>query len=256
MKTLYRYRQERHFAKPPEALWPIIANTARINELAGAPAYQVEEQKDQQGRIRRFATARVGPIRVKWEESFGEWVENHRVVQTRKFINGPMRLFQASAELHREGDGTRLLSSSDIECVGVLGLLAKWSGVISREGNKRLAAIEQMIRESDMSDHIPGESETINGAVKPAARRRLEALTAELDRDPASHGLARKLAAFLLHAPTVTLRAIRPLTMARLWHASPQDAVELFLAAQRIGIVAMSWDLLSRHMKENAKQRS
>ena len=56
-----------------------------------------------------------------------------------------------------------------------------------------------------------------------------------LARDPASHGLAPKLAAYLQQAPGVTLRGIRPLTLARLWRAAPTDTVELFLAAQHRG---------------------
>ncbi len=242
MKTVYRYRKERHFAKPPEAIWPFVADSARINELAGSPPYTVDERPDDQGRVRRIASARLGPIRLKWQESFGEWQQNRRAVQIRNFLNGPIRRFQASAELYPEGGGTRLVSTAEIECVGVLGLLAKLSGQIEREGDRRLAAIERLIGEADMPDHIAGA--LAREAAKPAARRRLGALIAELDRDPASHALAQKLAEFLLHAPVTALRGIRPLAMARFWHAKPQDTVELFLAAQRLGILAMGWDLL------------
>jgi class 3 adenylate cyclase len=242
MRTVYRYRKERHFAKPPEAIWPLVANTARINELAGSPRYQVEERTDAQGRIRRIATAGIGPLRVRWEEGFSEWQENRRIIQTRDFISGPIRHFQATAELFPEGDGSHMVFSSEIECVGVLGLLAKWSGLIGREGDRRLGAIEKLIAEGDLPEHIPGES--ARDLVRPAARRRLGALTVELGDDPASHGLAPKLAGFLLHAPAVTLRAIRPLAMGQFWHASAEEGVELFLAAQRLGILAMGWDLL------------
>jgi class 3 adenylate cyclase len=242
MRTIYRYRKERHFTKPPEAIWPLVANTARINELAGSPRYQVEERADAQGRVRRIATVRLGPLRIRWEEGFSEWQENRRIIQTRDFISGPMRHFQAIAEIFPEGDGSRMVFSSEIECVGVLGLLAKWSGLIGLEGDKRLGAIERLIAEDDLPDHIPGES--VRTLVKPAARRRLDALTVELDEDPASHGLAPKLAGFLLHAPAATLRAIRPLAIGQFWHADAEEAVELFLAAQRLGILAMGWDLL------------
>ena len=30
MKAIYRYRQERHFAKPPAAIWPFVSDTARL----------------------------------------------------------------------------------------------------------------------------------------------------------------------------------------------------------------------------------
>ena len=242
MKSVFHYRKERHFAKPPEAIWPFIADTARINEVVGSPPYEVEERADENGRIRRFATARVGPIKVKWEEGFGEWQENRRLVQVRDFLNGPMRHFQAGFELYPDGEGSRVVFTSEIECAGLLGLLGKLSGQIQREGDKRLAAIEKLIEEGKVPDHIPGAR--VSEAVKPAARRRLDALIADLARDPASHGLAPRLAEFVLHAPVVALRAIRPLALARFWETNPDDTVELFLAAQRLGIMTMAWDLL------------
>ncbi len=242
MKTVYRYRKERHFAKPPQAIWPFVADSARINEMADAPPYTVAEHTDDRGRVRRLATAKVGPLRLKWEESFGEWQQNRRVVQTRKFLKGPIRRFQASAELYPEAAGSRLVFLAEIECAGALGLLAKLSGHIAREGDKRLAAIERLIAEADTPDHIAGA--LAREAAKPAARRRLAALIADLERDPASHALAGKLAEFLLHAPVIALRGIRPLAMAQFWHAKPEDTVELFLAGFRLGILAVGWDLL------------
>jgi len=242
MKSVYRYRKERHFTRPPEAIWPFVANSARINEIAGMPAYKVEERADAQGRIHRLASIKYGPIRVKWEEDFGEWQENRCLSQTRHFINGPFGRFVAAAEVHPEGTGSRMVFSAEFECFGVLGLLARLSGQIGREGDKRLGAIERMIRESEIADQITGA--TAREAAKPAACRRLRGLIAELAREPASHGLAPKLADFLLHAPIVALRSIRPVAMARFWHATPEDTIELFLAAQHLGIMVMGWDLL------------
>jgi hypothetical protein len=242
MKSVYRYRKERHFSQPPEAIWPFVADSARINELAGMPAYKVEERADAEGRIHRLASIKYGPIRVKWEEEFGEWQENRCLTQTRHFINGPFGRFIAAAEVHPEGTGSRMVFSAEFECLGVLGLLARLSGQIGREGDKRLGAIERMIRESETSDHLAGA--IAREAAKPAACRRLGTLIADLAGDPASHGLAPRLAEFLLHTPIVALRSIRPLSMARFWHATPEDTVELFLAAQRLGIMVMGWDLL------------
>jgi class 3 adenylate cyclase/carbon monoxide dehydrogenase subunit G len=242
MKSLYLYRKERHYAKPPAAIWPFVADTARLNALSGSPAYQVEERPDAQGRVHRLASVGFGPLRLRWEDGYSEWQENRSIVQVRDFRSGPIRRFQAAVELHPDGTGSRVVYSSDIECAGVLGWLARKSGVMDREGDKRLAVIEKLIAEADLADHIPGWS--IEATAAPAARRRLDALIAELDRDPASHGLAPKLADFLLHAPVVDLRAIRPLALARSWHADAHDTVELFLAAQRRGILAMGWDLL------------
>ena len=119
----------------------------------------------------------------------------------------------------------------------MLGWLAKASGKIGSEGEKRLVAIEKLVAEADDAGRIFSAPSTPR-RVKPAARRRFDGLIAELDRDPASHGLAPKLADFLLHAPMLALSSIRPLAMARAWHATPEDTVELFLAAQQLGILS------------------
>ena len=79
---------------------------------------------------------------------------------------------------------------------------------------------------------------------EPASRQRLDALAAELARDPASHALGPNLVDYLRHAPIVDLRSIRPVALATLWSAPSDHAVELFLAAARKGVVAMGWELL------------
>jgi carbon monoxide dehydrogenase subunit G len=175
MRSIYRFRKERHFAKPPEAIWPYIADSARINEMAGSPPYRVEERTSADGRVRRIATAKLGPLRLNWEEGFGEWQENRRVVQRRKFLNGPIGYFEACAELEPEGSGSRLIFSAEIECRGVLGLLARLSGQIEREGERRIDAIERLIEDADRADRIPGtiDQPPITAAARepPAVKR-------------------------------------------------------------------------------------
>ena len=90
-------------------IWPFVADTARINELSGSPIYQVEERPDAQGRIHRFASAGLGPLRLRWEDGYSEWQENRRIVQVRDFQNGPLRRFQAAVDLYPDGSGSRVV---------------------------------------------------------------------------------------------------------------------------------------------------
>ena len=242
MKAIYRYRQERYFAKPPAAIWPFVSDTARLYELTGFAPFRFEERTDAQGRVRRYAHGKVGPFPVSWEEDFGEWQENRRLFQVREYRNGPMRRWEWGIELLAQGEGCRLLLTGMAETHGVLGFIAKHAGIMDVEFGKSLTAIERLVRESDGAAHIPGTS--VEDLVEPAARHRLDALAAELTRDPASHGLVPNLLDFLQHAPIVALRSIRPMALATLWSVPPDHAVELFLAAAQSGIMAMGWDLL------------
>jgi len=243
LKSVFRYRAKKTFAKPPAEIWPFIADTARLNELAGSPPYRVEERADANGRIRRFARGTLGtPTEMHWEESFGEWQENHFLTQRRDIHKGIMGRFWLRLELHPEGAGSRLVFQNEIEMRGVVGLLSIWTGICKREGDKRMAAIVKQFEDARTPGRIPGAGR--HEPATPAARRRFEALIAELERDPASHGLAPKLADYLLQAPAVALQRIRPLALARFWRAQPTDAVEACLAAHRVGLMALEWDLL------------
>ena len=242
MKSVYRYRQERHFAKPPAAIWPFVSDSARIVELSGFAPYRFEERADVQGKVRRFARGKIGPFPVSFEEDFGEWQENRRFFEVREYRNGPMRRWEFGCELFAEGGGCRLLVTGMAEASGLLGFVAKRAGIFDTEFGKAMAAIERLIRESDGPALIPGWS--AEDLVEPSARQRLDALVAELAPDPASHGLVPNLVDFLRHAPIVALRSIRPMALATLWSVPPDQAIELFLAAARNGIMAMGWDLL------------
>src|ERR1700719_2751635 len=148
MTTIYRYRKETRFAQPPEAIWPFLADTARLNEMAGAPPYQVVDRLPPDGRPRHAATAKAGPLRLQWDERFGEWQENRRLTRERQFKKGPVWHFQLPAKPALEGAGSRLDFSAEVEGVGALGLLAKLSGQFDREFDKRVAAVEKLVAEA------------------------------------------------------------------------------------------------------------
>ena len=238
MKTTFRYRGERHFDRPPEAIWPALANSARINELSGSAAYTYRERIDAAGRLHRVARGRFGPMWMSWEESVGEWEENRGYSQVRQFLDGPFRRFYVNLRIEPEPTGCRLVFVAEIDCVGLLGLAGKLSGLVRRECAMRVDTHVRVIEELARPEIIPGE--IAGGAIKGEAKRRFDAAVATLG----DRALAAKLASYLDRAPISMLRGLRPLAFAREWGVAPERAVELFLAAQRAGILAMGWDLL------------
>jgi class 3 adenylate cyclase len=241
-RTVYQFRREARFAKPPAAIWPFVSDTARLWEFNGMAPYRYEERVDGEGRVRRFVRGKLGPFPARWEEDFGEWQDNHRLFQVRNYQTGPIRHWEWACELIAEGEGCQLIVTGMAEPAGFLGFVGKHAGLFEAEFGKAAAGIERIIRESDGSALVPGWS--VEDLTEPAARERLDALAAELAVDPASHALAPNLIDYLRHAPVVDLRSIRPIALATLWSAAPDHAVEVFLAAARKGVVAMGWELL------------
>jgi len=233
MPADYHFRRELLFSQPPEAVWPFASDTARVNELAGLNPYQFEERAGPDSRVRRFARSRVGPLPMRWEEGYGEWRKNRKWIIVREYETGPMRRMRVTTEFLPAGDGCRLLFAVDAETAGLLGLIAKTFGLLDRECAKILAAMERLIREGKQAESKEDLIEQESGA-------RLNALAADLP----SHILTPTLVRYLNRASAISLRAMRPLELARRWHASPDDVVELFLAAAHCGILVMGWDLL------------
>jgi class 3 adenylate cyclase len=213
-----------------------------MNELAGSVPYGFEEKLDAQGRVHRFAKGRLGPLPVRWEETVGEWQDNRRIVQLRYYVDGPLRRFYLAAELEPEGSGSHLVITAEVECVGLLGMAARYSGVIGVEGRKRVAAVDRLVRDVASPGGVLGGSAA--DQITGGARRRLDELAGALARDPASHGLTPHLVELLNRAPDVALRGMRPLALAKQWRSGDDETIELFLAAQARGILAMRWDLL------------
>ena len=235
--AVYRYRREHYFAKPAAAIWPFVSDTARLWELNGYSPFQFEERVDGQGRVRRFVKGKLGFFPARWEEDFGEWQENHRLSQVRNYQNGPMRRWEWGCELVAEGEGCRLIFTGMAEPARLLGFVGKHAGVFDAEFGKAAAGIERIIRESDGSALVPGWS--AEDLVEPAARQRLDALGAELAGDPDSHALGPNLIDYLRHAPSIDLRGIRPLALAKL---PPRQTTPWNCFWPRRGRASWRWD--------------
>ncbi|MEO8558680.1 MAG: adenylate/guanylate cyclase domain-containing protein, partial [Rhodospirillales bacterium] len=239
--TALRQQWQWHFDLPPEKLWAVLSDTARFNEAAKGPSYTLDEIAQPDGSVRRFGHSRFGGMNLAWEEMPYQWVENHSFSQERLFSKGPFRRFGPELKLEPEGEGSLVTYSLEAQPANLLGRLLG-GAVVRRTG----ATIERMAREA--IDFLKGQRETVFDYTPPelptGARRRLEAMVGELEQGPYGHGLAQKLADFVVSAQEIDIGRLRPLALARRWHAQERDVIELCLAAVKIGMLGMRWDLL------------
>jgi len=233
---------ESRFDRTPAEIWPVLADTNRLNEAAGTWApYTVEDRLDADGSVRRHARGRLGPFPVKWEEGFGEWVENRYVRQTRHFKKGPLRSLGVEMRVTEDGGGARVHYDFEITWASPLGAFLVRSGLANKGPRDVVRGIEALVAALERP-----QAEALSKPPKLTAsqRQRLEAAVGEVEQGPFGHGLARRLADFLSHAPAVDLKRIRPLALAREWGVAAEAAVELCVAAQRAGLLAMRWAIL------------
>ena len=109
------------FDHPPEAVWSILADTARFNEAAGIPKHRITEAQQPDGSVHYLAALRFGPFRVSWRELPVEWVAERRFRHCREFLAGPFRSLCATLELSPEGGGSRVDYTLEAAPANLLG---------------------------------------------------------------------------------------------------------------------------------------
>ncbi|MDB5409780.1 MAG: hypothetical protein JWL84_4692 [Rhodospirillales bacterium] len=232
-----------HLAPPPEQVWPILADTARMNEAGRLlPKHVIEDVLQPDGRVVHLARGSLGPLALEWEDRPYEWVKDRSYRHLRIFRRGPLRRFGQICTLRQAGDGTVMDFTLQVEAKGILGALFFRLVALEIGGS----AILRLIKRAET--FVAGDRETPYDYAPPAlpqgAAERVAILVAAIGAGAYGHGLAQRLGTHLLTAQEVDLTHMRPLKLARDWDEEPRLVVELFFEAARQGLLKLSWDLL------------
>jgi len=230
---------EWHFAASPEALWPLVADTARIGEANGVPRYTVTDIPQPDGSVAHIGSARLFGTPMTWDEGVPEWVANRRYSHERRFHSRIVRRQASRIELDPEAGGTRVRYRMAIEACWPIALALRCGG-IKRAGRTLDTLFREAARFAEMS--LPRDFSGEPTAVSPAVRRRVATQVEALATR--GHDAARKLADHLLGAPETELERMRPRALARRWQVAPREAIETCLAAVREGLLTLRWDLV------------
>lgn len=231
-----------HFDSPAERVWPLLADTARFNEAAGLPKHKVEEIATVDGAVQYTGRTRAGLFKLEWEEQPANWVDSQWFRHCRQFRNGPLRSLCATLTLIPEQGGCRGEYTVEVEpanwfgrfilATGFLRTVGRTFGPLA--GNAREFAAGRREREFDCKPP----------KLAPGAEKRASELVAKIEATPYGHGLADKLAEYVLSRQEVDLWSIRPLKLARQWQVPDRHAIEVCLEAAKQGLLGLRWDLL------------
>src|SRR5690606_19233160 len=178
------------------------------------------------GSVRFMASARLGRIRLAWEDMPPNWVIDHWFEHDRVFSAGPLRRLCARLVLTPDGSGCRGVYRVEVAPRGLLGRLVVDSGAFLRAAGRSADRLAGTAREfaagarATAFDYAPPP-------VTPETARRVDAMVAAIEATPYGHGLARRLADHVLGAQEVDLWHLRPLRLARDWQVPARRAVEL-----------------------------
>ena len=79
------YTLDFHFDHSLEELWPILIDTAHLNEATGFPRHSVTQTARPDGSVERIARGKFGPFNSEWEEIPWEWEDKHQISNVRRF---------------------------------------------------------------------------------------------------------------------------------------------------------------------------
>ena len=231
-----------HFDRPPAAIWPVMADTARFNEAAAVPKHVITEIPQSDGSVQYFGKVRMGPFRLKWREKPVNWVNEQWFEHCRVFETGPLKWLCAHFSLEPQGQGSVGRYRLSAEPANLIGRLILATGFF-RSASKTFG---RMAREAN--DFIGGARETpfafAAPAPSPEIAARVQRMVRAIEESGNGHGLAQRLADHVLSAQEVDLWHIRPLQLAKEWQRTPLELIELCLQAVREGLLQLRWDLL------------
>jgi class 3 adenylate cyclase len=229
------------FSAPPDRIWPLVADTERLNRALGLPAtrYEPLPAETEVGRAR--VRARLPGVTLAFEEEPFEWVENrsHRVF--RRFLGGPFRTFHGGVTLTPDGRGTNLLVWAEFVPRGPAGrpFFALLRAKTRRDWNRFVARIHR---------HVAGEAAAVYGPgidrARDEVRRRVRARLREAPAVVRENPLAPRLFEHLAGASDMEVGRIRPFALARAWGVDRYELLALCLRATRESVLDLSWDLL------------
>ena len=227
---------------PPAVIWPLMADTARLNEASGLPLHKIIETPRADGSVLTRGEARIGWFNLRWREIPVNWITEQWFEHDRVFDRGPLKFLGADFRLEPGPRGSTLtyrVTATPANWFGRLMLKTKFFPSAEQSYGRMVTAANAFAK---------GQSEQVFPFAAPAVsselRGRVELIVATIEATPHGHGLARRLADHVLTAQEVDLWHMRPLALARAWKCPDLQAIELCLQAVRSGLLELRWDLL------------
>ncbi|MHA1537626.1 MAG: adenylate/guanylate cyclase domain-containing protein [Alphaproteobacteria bacterium] len=230
-----------HFPAPPEAIWRVLADTARFNEAAGFPKHQITEEKAGDGSIIYVGRAKFAGFDVAWHDIPVDWVDGQRFTHCRHFLNGPFVRLCATLTLEADGEATKADYLLEVEARNLLGRLLMPR--FMRGAESRYARIVQDLRDFLAGDR-PAPYAGGEIALRETALARIDTAIERIESSGGGHGLASRIADLVTSAQEVELMHMRPLELAGRWKVRELHMVEACLEAVRAGLLGMGWQIL------------
>ena len=225
----------------PEALWPFLSDTSRMNRALGTAEMTFVEREG-----KRYGTAKPGGLRHEWIEMPWNWVANQWLTSLRVYERGFFKAVWAVHRLEPIPSGTRIYLYFGAIARGMLAAAAIRLGFPSIERAYRrvlpaLAAQLDRLRPDVLLLPPPPLGE--------AADQRLRTQQATLVEQGLPRACVDALIDWIRTGDDQDLHRIQIRERARVWKLPEQDLLRVALHATRAGLLTLSWDTVCPHCR-------
>ena len=243
------YAFEWELAASPEALWPFVSNTEKMNRATGLEPvrFELEAIKTKPGDTLTTGSQRAagGLVNLKWREHPYEWIEGSRHVVLRVFDAGLLRWYVAEVQLERmAGGGTKLRNTIRLEPRSwIAKLVSKFElGVkYRRKLAKVYLRLDKILAGGARPEIDPVDPEI---ELSAACKAKLDEVSNELLSAGVDDRAVAALVAFLGHASDQDVARIRPIELAKKFGVPEEPMIDACLHAAKQGALAMVWDVI------------
>jgi class 3 adenylate cyclase len=225
----------------PEALWPFISDTSRMNRALGTAEMKFEERDG-----KRCGTAKPGGVKHEWTEMPWNWVANQWLTSLRVYDRGFFRAVWAIHRLEPIPSGTRLYLYFGAIARNALAAAAIRIGYPSIErAYKRVlpALAAQLDRLRPDVLLLPAPPLTDD------AEHRLRTQQASLVEQGLRRDCVDALIDWIRTGDDQDLHRIQIRERARVWKLPEQELLKVALYATRAGLLSLSWDTVCPHCR-------
>jgi class 3 adenylate cyclase len=225
----------------PEALWPFLSDTSRMNRALGTAEMTFVEREG-----KRYGTAKPGGVRHEWLEVPWNWVANQWLSSLRVYDRGFFRAVWAVHKLERISTGTRVYLYFGAVPRSMLAGAAIRIGfpTIERAYKRVLPALAAQL------DRLrPDILQLAPGPLGEVADQRLRAAQASLVEQGLPRACVDALIDWIRTGDDQDLHRIQIRERAQVWKLPEQDLLRVALHATRAGLLSLSWDTVCPHCR-------
>lgn len=235
------FKWDWQLASTPQELWYLVSDTNRLFKSIKLPSVQPADISYEVKKDHLQLSYDSINYSDAWIEEPYEWEFPYRLGVNRNYRNGPYKEVKVQIDLFPNRSGTKVQYQVWIKpgnaLLSYFGIL-KLKTLIRRRLKKYFKTCDELCRKKWLPYNQEAEKKLQTGSQK-----RLKNISTNIIHQTGRADIVAELIDFIKRADEIDLQHIKPLKLARQWHAEPNNVLQVFLHSVKEGLLNFNWNL-------------